>query len=284
VLALSLAFGASAAWGSADFLAGVGCRRLALLTVLLVSQAIGLVLLLPVVVAFAEPPPAGSFILLGALAGAFNAAALAALYRGLARGTMGVVAPIAATDAVIPVMFGVLGGERPAPLATLGIWMALVGVVLASRPGREPDDDTGRRRDSNAMSVGLALVAAVCFGGFVVALNGASEGGTLWAVTFSRLTSVGLLATMALATRPSLAITRRDVPPLLAIGALDVGASSLFATATTIGLLSLVGVLGSLYPAITILLAGVVLRERLDPLQRLGALGALAGAALIATG
>jgi drug/metabolite transporter (DMT)-like permease len=284
VLALTLAFGASVAWGSADFLAGVGCRRLALLTVLLVSQAIGLVLLLPVVLALAESPPAVSFVLLGALAGAFNAAALAALYRGLARGTMGVVAPIAATDAVIPVLFGVLTGERPAPLAALGIWLALVGVVLASRPGREEEGDPGRRRDSTATSVGLAVVAAVCFGCFVVALNGASEGGALWAVTFSRLTTVGLLATMALALRPSLAVTRRDVTPLLAIGALDVGANALFAAATTTGLLSLVGVLGSFYPVITILLAGVVLRERLDPLQRVGALGALAGAALIASG
>jgi drug/metabolite transporter (DMT)-like permease len=134
------------------------------------------------------------------------------------------------------------------------------------------------------MSVGLAVVAAVCFGCFVVALNGASEGGTLWAVTFSRLTSVGLLAATALALRPNLAITRRDMAPLLAIGALDVSASALFAAATTIGLLSLVGVLGSLYPVITIILAGVVLRERLDPFQRAGALGALAGAALIASG
>lgn len=283
MLALTLAFGASVAWGSADFLAGVGCRRLSLLTVLLVSQAVGLALVLPVVLALGEPPPAGSFLLLGALAGAFNAAALAALYRGLARGTMGVVAPIAATDAMIPLAFGVLSGERPVPLETLGIAIALAGVVLACRPGAGEIDGRGAPRDSTAKSVALALAAAVCFGCFMIALDSASEGGTLWAVASSRLTTIILLAGAAVTVRPSLALSRSDMAPLLAIGALDLGASALFAVATTVGLLSLVGVLGSFYPVITILLAVVVLRERLDPLQRIAAIGALAGAALIAS-
>jgi drug/metabolite transporter (DMT)-like permease len=282
VLALTLAFGASVAWGSADFLAGVGCRRLSLLTVLLVSQAVGLALVLPVVLALGKPPPGLPFLLLGALAGVFYAAALAALYRGLARGTMGVVAPIAATDAMIPLAFGVLSGERPVPLETLGIALALAGVVLACRPAEEIDG-RGGPRDSTAKSVALAVAAAVCFGCFMIALDSASEGGTLWAVASTRLTTIILLVGAAVTVRPSLSLSRSDMAPLLAIGALDVGASALFAVATTAGLLSLVGVLGSFYPVITILLAVVVLRERLDPLQRIAAIGALAGAALIAS-
>jgi uncharacterized membrane protein len=281
VLALTIALGASVAWGSADFLAGVSSRRLPLLTVLLVSQAVGLALLLPAAIA-AATPKGGSFILLGALAGLFNAAALAALYRGLAGGKMGVVAPIAATDAVVPVAFGLLTGERPAPVAMVGIGVALMGIVLASRPGTQEEADVGSRRDSTARSVTLALIAAVCFGGFMIAIDGASEGGVLWAVVFSRITTVALLGGAALAVRPSLALGTRDAAPLLAVGGLDVGASVLFAAATTTGLLSLVGVFGSFYPVFTILLAGLVLRERLDPMQRLGAGGALVGAALIA--
>lgn len=284
VFALSLAFGASVAWGSADFLAGLGCRRLALLTVMLVSQAIGLALLIPVMVAFATPLPSNHFVLMGVLAGALNAGALAAFYRGLAGGTMGIVAPIAATDAVIPVVYGLVTGERPTSVTMLGIGLALIGVVLASRPVEVPDNEPDRKRDSPAKGVALALTAAVCFGFFTIALSEASQGGTLWAVTFSRLMSLYLLAMVAVATWPEMSVKRQDAMPLVAIGGLDVGANALFAVALSAGLLSVVGVLGSFYPVVTIILAGIVLRERLGPLQRIGAVSALVGAAAMALG
>jgi len=282
VFALTLALGASVAWGSADFLAGAGCRRMALPAVLLVSQAFGLALMLPLAFALGGPPPASSFLLLGVLAGAFNAVALAALYRGLAVGNMGIVAPIAATDAVIPLAFGVLNGDHLGGLAAAGIALALVGVVLASRPGAD-DSIAARGGDrSNTRGVALALVAAVSFGGFVVALDGASAGGVLWAVAISRLSSIVLIGATVLSLRPSLAIGRGDAAPLLAVGMLDVAASALFAAATTAGMLSVVGVVGSLYPVITIVMAGVLLGERPGDIQRLGTVGALAGVALIA--
>ena len=277
---------------------------------LAVSQAFGLVPILPLAVAsedflFRRGSP-------GSLArsrASSRASRSLALYRGLALGRMGVVAPIAACDAVIPVFFGLVTGERLAPVESLGIGLALVGVVLVSRPG-SAEADKGPSRPL-AKGVGLALAAALCFGLFVVTLDGASEGGALWAVVFSRVTSVGLLSIAMLAaiaprpsTRlfiaskgvglrlflkkpaqpPSLRVGRQDRVPLVAIGALDVGANALFAVATTAGLLSEVGVLGSLYPVMTILLARVVLRERLDALQRVGSVGALAGAALIGAG
>lgn len=286
MLALTLAVAASVAWGSADFLAGVGCRRTAVLTVLLVSQAFGLALVLPAALALGGPPAALSYLLLGLLAGALNAAALAALYRGLAVGNMGVVAPLAATDAVVPLAFGVLTGDHLGGLEASGIALALAGVLLASRPGSDQPSAAraGDRSPSRSRGVVLALVAAVCFGAFVVALDGASEGGVLWAVAFSRLSSVLLIGAAALSLRPSLALSRRETAPLLAVGALDVGASALFALATTTGLLSIVGVLGSLYPVVTVVLAGLVLRERPAGLQRLGTAGAIVGAALIAAG
>jgi drug/metabolite transporter (DMT)-like permease len=287
VLALTLAFGASAAWGSADFFAGVACRRAPLLTVLLVSQTAGLVLFFPVIVAVADSPPAASYTLLAILAGFFYVLAIAALYRGLAGGIMGVVAPIAATDAVIPVLFGILAGERPHPLAMLGIGLAFAGVILASIPAAgDADSDSGpdRSRDSGRKSVLFGLIAAVCFGCFVVALDGASDGGALWAVAYSRVTSVMLLAGAALLIRPKGEVARSDAPMVLGVGALDVGGTALFALATTAGLLSIVGILGSLYPVFTIFLAAMLLRERPNGLQRMGAVGALLGAALIGAG
>jgi drug/metabolite transporter (DMT)-like permease len=287
VFALTLAFGASVAWGSADFLAGVGCRRLAILTVLLVSQAIGLALLIPLMVAMATPLPANHYVLMGVLAGAFNVAARAAFYRGLAGGTMGIVAPIAATDAVIPVGYGLITGERPTTITMVGIGLALLGVVLASRPQtheEEHESEPLAKRDSPAKGVALALVAAVCFGLFTITLAEASHGGTLWAVTFSRLMSLYLLSVVAVIVWPELSVQRKDAMPLVAIGGLDITANALFAVALSAGLLSVVGVLGSFYPVVTIILAGVVLRERLGPLQRFGAASALAGAAAMALG
>jgi drug/metabolite transporter (DMT)-like permease len=323
VLTVVLALGASVAWGSADYIAGVGCRRVALLSVLLVSQAAGLALLLPVLAASSEAPPPASSLALGALAGLFNALALAALYRGLARGKMGLVAPIAATDATVPVLFGLLSGDRPATIAITGMALALAGVVLASRGETAMDGEA--KRDSPARSVALGLTAAVCFGAFMVALGGASETSTLWAIVVTRFTTFVLLIGAALVLRadrhpdrPSgrrlasdastlwpVAVTRfttfglvmgaalvlragrasvqRGGFPMLAVGALDLGASALFASATTVGLLSIVGVLSSFYPLVTIVLARVLLRERLDPIQRIGATAAIVGAVLMAS-
>lgn len=281
MLALALALGASVAWGSADFIAGVGCRHVALLTVLLVSQAVGLVLLVPVLAAASEALPAASSLALGALAGLFNVLALAALYRGLARGKMGLVAPIAATDAAIPVAFGLLTGDRPAAIAIVGIGLALAGVVLASRSAPEGNGDATVSHHSPATSVALGLAAAVCFGAFMVALDGAGDASTLWAVAASRIATVVLLMGAALVLRPDHTSGRGEGLPLFAVGALDLGASALFAAATTRGLLSVVGVLSSFYPVVTIVLARVFLRERLGPLQRIGAAAAVIGAGLM---
>lgn len=282
-MSLGLAMSASVAWGCADFLAGLKSRKLALLTVLAVSQVAGLVLILPVALAIGEPLPGERYVLLAVLAGAFNAAALAAFYRGLSIGAMGIVAPIVATDAVIPVVFGIAGGERPATLQGIGIVIALVGVVAASRP--EPEE---RREDEPpvrvARGVGLALVAAICFGCFVVALDGAAQASAIWAVVIGRVTTVSLVLIAALAARVSLKTNPGDRRQLVLVGGLDVGATTLFAVATTLGLLSYVGVLGALYPVITVLLARVVLRERLDAVQRAGTFAALGGAASIAAG
>lgn len=274
-----LALAASLSWGIGDFLAGLRARRLSVLTVLVVSQAAGVTTIALVVAVRGEGPPAAQELGYAALAGVAGAIGLAALYRGLAVGSMSVVAPISATAAVVPVVFGVLTGERPSPAQSVGIALAVGGVVLASR-SRGVD---GRGR-AVAEGVGLALVAALAFGFLLVALGEASEGDALWATLAMRATSFSLLVLTAVVLRPSFALAERDLPVLLLIGVLDTAGNALFALATTESLLSLVAVLGQLYPVVTVLLARILLGERLSTGQGLGVLGAFAGVALITTG
>jgi drug/metabolite transporter (DMT)-like permease len=298
VLALTLSLGASIAWGASDFIAGLRSRTTAVLTVLLVSQVAGLVLYIPFLAVLGGPAPSLSSALLGCLAGTFYLLGLAALYRGLAGGIMAIVAPMAAVDAVIPVGFGLLTGDHPGVIPTIGSCVALAGVILASLPAGE-EDSTYVVRDSTRKSIAFGLVAALGFGCFMVALAGASDGGALWAVGYSRVTSVILVVLAVGYTRitsvlvmPGFAsaihrgdeLKARGSASLAAIGGLDVGATVLFALATTGGLLSLVAIMGSLYPVFTVLLAAAVLRERPHAMQRAGAAGALLGAALIAAG
>jgi len=264
----------------ADFVAGLKSRKLPVLAVLLVSQSAGLVLIAVAVLARGEAPPAPEFALYGAIAAVAGTAGLAAFYRGLAIGAMAVVAPIAATAAVIPVAAGIATGERPSALQGAGIALVLIGVALASRESGDAAELGGRR----AAGVGLALLAALGLGTFLLVIDRASDGDVLWAILFSRVTAVALLIAAALVLRPRVRVGRRDLAPVLAIGAFDVTANTMFAAASTLGLVSVVAVLASLYPITTILLARIVLRERVERVQQAGAAGALAGVALLTAG
>lgn len=274
-----LALAASLSWGFGDFLAGLRSRRLPVLTVLVVSQAAGLGSLAVVVGVRGNGPPDARYLGYAALAGIAGAIGLAALYRGLAVGSMSVVAPISATAAVIPVVTGLVTGERPSGVQGVGIVLALGGVVLASRERR--DDGRGR---TIAEGVGLALLAALGFGLLLVALGAASDADALWATLAMRTTSFGLLAGATLVLRPSLSLGRDDLPILVLIGVLDAAGNALFALATTESLLSVAAVLAQLYPVVTVLLARVVLGERVSTLQQVGVVGAFAGVALITAG
>jgi drug/metabolite transporter (DMT)-like permease len=274
-----LALAASLSWGVGDFLAGLRSRKLQVLTVLVVSQAAGLTALGALVAVRGEGPPAARYLLYAVLAGIAGAVGLAALYRGLAVGSMSVVAPISATAAVIPVVAGLVTGERPSAAQGAGIGLALAGVVLASR---ERSSDGGGRRV--AEGVGLALVAAVSFGLLLVALGAASDADASWATFAMRSTSFTLLAATALVVRPSFSLGRDDLAVLALIGVLDAAGNALFALATTEGLLSVVAVLAQLYPVVTVLLARVILGERISRPQQVGVVGAFAGIALITAG
>ena len=275
----ALALVASLSWGCADFVAGLKSRALSVLAVITVSQIAGLVLIAAAVAVRAEGPPGWGFVLFAALSAFAGLSGLAAFYRGLAVGAMSVVAPISGLAAVIPVVFGLIRGEHPGALQGVGMALAVAGVALASR--EESPEEGGTR---TASGVWLAVGAAAGFGSFFVLMDRASDDDVLWAVLTNRITGVALLAVLCVAVRPGLPRTRGDLVPLVAAGALDMSANGLFALATHQGLVSVVSVLSSLYPMVVIGLAHFVLRERVRPLQSLGAAGTLAGVALVVAG
>jgi drug/metabolite transporter (DMT)-like permease len=274
-----LALTASLSWGLGDFLAGLRTRRLAVVTVLVVSQAAGLSAIALVIAIRGIGPPDGRYLVFGSLAGVAGAVGLAALYRGLAVGPMSIVAPISGTAAVVPVVAGIVTGERPSAAQAAGIGLAVVGVVLASR-ARAGDGGHAAR----AEGAGLALVAALAFGLLLVALGEASEGDPYWGTFAMRGTSFSLLVLTALVLRPSFALRERDLPVLLLIGVLDTAGNVLFAVATTKSLLALAAVLAQLYPVVTVLLARILLGERISRAQGVGVVSAFSGVALITAG
>jgi len=271
-----LALGASVAWGLGDFGGGLGARRVALPFVLLVSQATGLLLIALVVAASGEAVPPASSFAWGVLAGAFGVLGLAAFYRALAVGTMGIVGPISATASIVPIVFGLARGEHPSALQATGVVLAFCGVVAASLEvspaGEGPRVGAG---------VGLALAAALGFGWSLLALNRAAQGGELWAPLTMRATAVPLVALAVLVLRPRRRGLRPNLPLLAGAGAADTSANVLYSLAATRGLISVVSVLASLYPVVLVVLGRIVLRERIARQQLAGVATALAGVALI---
>ena len=221
----------------------------------------------------------GRSFLLGCLAGIGGGAGLAAFYRALSLGTMSVVSPLAACGAVVPFAIAIATGDRPSALAIGGAAAALGGAVLASVEERRSESPDRSR------AVLLAFAAAVALGLFVYFLGlGSREGDALSTLVGARVGSLSFLVAAALATRAPLAIGRASLAAVVAVGLADVTANALFAFASGHGLLALAAVLGSLYPIVTVLLAHLVLGERLALPQRVGIGVALAGIAAIAGG
>ncbi|MBA3475947.1 MAG: EamA family transporter [Actinobacteria bacterium] len=218
-----------------------------------------------------------SATLLAVAAGASGCLGIATLYRGMAIGAMGIVAPVSAVAAVIPFTVGIASGERPSALQVAGILLAVVGVGVASR---EPTQRGGRRADG----IGLALLAALGFGLYFVFADRAADESIPYAVATARGMSLLLALVAALVVGAALLPGRASLPALTVVGLCDVGANMLFSLATTRGFLSVVSVLAALYPVVTVALAAVVLHERVSMAQRLGVAGALAGAAMITAG
>ena len=277
MLAVGLALAANLAYGVSDFLGGLRSRSLPLLSVLLVSQGTALVVILIVVIVSGESPPA-DHLQYGVLAGLGEALGVAALYRGLAIGTMSVVAPLGATAPVVAVVVASVMGEAPSAIQGAGIAVAIAGVVLISSSERAPGSQ------ALGPSIFFGLLTALGFGTFFVGMDAASEGSVPWALLAARCTTMVIFGAAFVFRGRPLQLGTRDLPVLAGIGALIVSADTLYAVATTEGLLSVVAVLSSLYPVVTIALARIYLHEELGGMQRLGVPAALAGAAAVSLG
>jgi drug/metabolite transporter (DMT)-like permease len=279
VTAIALAFTASIAWGCSDFLGGLRARRVPLASVVGLIL-VGGVAIAAVAVAFAGGPFPGFGPLWPVLiSGVGSIVAFTCLFKALTLGPMSIIAPIAATYPVVPVAFGLAQGERPSGLQAAGMLIAVFGVILAVSGG-----EGARRQRVSTLGLGLALLAALGSGVMLTGLDAASEADPYWALLGARIVSLGLLAAALLVLRPARKTRAADTMALVGIGALDTGATGLFAVATTVGYLSIVAVIASLFPVTTVILARIVLGERIARRQEAGVVGALAGVALIAIG
>jgi drug/metabolite transporter (DMT)-like permease len=264
----------------ADFGGGLLSRRLPAVLILLVQQASALVVVGAIIVAAGEGPPEGRAIVLSLAAGTCGAVALGLFYRALALGTMSIVAPISASGVTVPVLVGVATGDRPSAFQAAGLVVTIAGVLLASREAEHQAVGGG----PNRTSVLLALAAALGFGTYFVLSDSAADASVLWLLFLGRCAAVTLLTGFVLIAGGIRPPQPRDFAFMVGIGMFDVLATGLYALAMTEGLLSIVAVVGALYPVTTVLLARAVLHERLQRVQAVGVLLAFTGVAAIAAG
>lgn len=274
-VAALLALLSALTWGTSDFFAGLKSKNHPAVVVVGWTQGLALVVITGLVVVLRPQVSASDWAPWAIAAGLCGLVGLLFFYTALASGTMGVVAPIASLGVIVPVTLGVATGDRPHVLAWVGIVIAIVGVVLASGPEL-----------SGAVSprpVLFAIAAAVAFGLTLYCVDRGARVSTLMTLWGMRLSSVTVLLVLALLARSVGQVKVRELPVLAAIGIGDASANALFGVASSMGQVSIAAVLGSLYPVATIILARVILGERLLRIQQIGVAVALVGAALVAS-
>jgi drug/metabolite transporter (DMT)-like permease len=280
--AIALGLLSSVLWGVSDYLGGLKSRTFPVPVVLAMMYLSSLMVMVVFIAARGEGPPPAENVLAALGAGLVGIAGLSAFYRALAIGTMSIVAPIASTGVALPVIVGLIGGDRPGLARSVGLALAVVGIVLASREDDEGSADVRVQR----LSIVLAIVAGLSFGSYFVLAEIGSSGDVGWALMLSRTSAFPIIAAVALValrrggTRPG----GRALAVLAGIGLLDLGANFFYNYASTIGELSSVAVASSLYPVTTVMLAALWLGERVRGVQRIGVIVALVGVVLIAAG
>lgn len=276
-MALLLALGSGLSFGAADFAGGLATKRSSAAGVTLVSQAIGVAVLVPLLTALPGRPSAGAFAY-GGLAGIAGALSLIAYLRALALGPMGVVAPLASVVGVmVPVASGIALGERPSALAIVGIALGVVAVAIVA--GGRPAE----RRAAVSTGPVLALLGGAGFGVFFVLLDRTPDGSGLWPLIGARGSSLVMLLVLVTVLRAG--IPCRDTMSLVAVsGVMDMVANILFLLATRTGLLTIAALLTSLYPVVVVVLARHLLAERLGRPQKVAVALSLAAVAVITVG
>jgi uncharacterized membrane protein len=287
MLAASLALLSSITYGSADFLGGLATRRASTTSVVIVSQLAGLVLLAMAMPLLPESDVTTIDLVWGGAAGLAGGIGVGLLYHGLAVGPMSVVAPVTAVCVVVvPVLVGILSGEALSMLTGSGILLAGAAIVLVGHaPDSNADAGAAGRRPSALSALSVAIAAGVVIGFFLVALQRTPSSAGMWPLIAARAVSISLFGFVALA-RPSgpSAMTRRSASIAILGGAADMLANVLYLVAVRQGQLSVIATLTSLYPASTVLLARIVLGERLVTHQKIGVAGAVIAAAMIVHG
>lgn len=280
MLVVVLALSASLLWGVADFACGRFSRRLPALLVVLVLETGGLLGIALVLTVTREAPPGLESVLLAAGAGLSGAVGLVCFFRGMALGSMAVVAPVFASGAaIVPVVVGLATGDTITTLVGVGLALAAVGILLASL---ESEHEAERSRQARK-ALGFALVGALAVSGFVVGSDAASDGSVAWTLLVARAAAIPFLlvgAGLVRARRPA----RSDLAAIGFFGLIDLAATACFGLAVTEGALAVVAVLGAMYPVVTAGLARVVLQERIRRIQLAGVAFALLGVALVAAG
>jgi drug/metabolite transporter (DMT)-like permease len=277
----SLVYGllAAAFYGAADFCGGLAARRTAVFAVTVLSQLSGLAVLLGIL-ALTRWHLVGSDVVFGALAGICAGGGLVLFYHALSIGRMGVVSPITAVLAsAVPLVASVARGERLHATQIVGMAIALVSIVLIAASFEESEEG---KREIATEGVREALIAGVVIGGFILFLSRAQPASGIAILLPARIASVLVLLLCAAAFRGRLRTSLRALPLVVVCGVLDMAANAFFLLSARAGYVSIAAVLTGLYPASTVLLAWVVLRERLQRIQRVGVVLALAGVALIA--
>ena len=275
--AVLLALLTAVTYGLANYLGPLLTRSHPLAGVLLVGQTVGVALAGALLVLTGGGLPDRGHLLLGVLAGVCNGIALATVYTAAAAGPMSIVVPIGATGAAVPVAVALSPGERPSLLQLVAIPLAVVGVVLAASRGSGGQQAAPR-------TIALAVLSAVFFGGFLTLFGAASDDGPAWAVFSSRASLVACTVAVVVGRGLPWRVPGRVLPALAVPGVLLLVGTAAYGEASTRGLVSVVAVLATLAPVVTVGLAVVVLGERLAARQQLGVATALVGVVLLAAG
>ena len=268
----ALALLSSLTWGVADFMGGIASRKRSVLQVLVIAYPVGAVVLTGVAIFVVPGELSSETFTIGAIAGAIGATAIGCLYVALKRGPMGIVSPITAVmSAAIPVFFGLLNGERLNLLAVIGIITAATAVILVSQ-------EVNTHQKIAFSTIAISLTSGSLIGTYLTLVGTSSDDSGIWTATIARWFSSILVLGAVLATVRN--FESSSYPWLLVIisGVLDAAANGIFQIATQNGMLAIVAVLGSLYPATTALLARFILHERLHKIQITGVVLALAAA------
>lgn len=277
-MAALLALISSVSWGVADFVGGLAARRAGSAQVLAVSYPAGAVVITIFALTIIPGEFSSSLLSYALITGVIGAIAIALLYAALVRGQMGIVSPITAVmSGAVPVVVGIFRGEQPSSWAFAGMAMAVIAVILVSQ-------ESQHHGKTPPVAILLAIASGTAIGLYLTALGLAPQDSGVWVATLGRWVSTVIMILFVVLVARS--FSRSTFPWMLAIaaGVLDAVANGLFQLAAQKGLLSVVAVLGSLYPAATVVLARVLINERMNKVQGVGVVLALGAAGLLAFG